>query len=183
MVDGNIHRTEFLAMSDCSASAARSSSGQFPRGVSGNPAGRPQGSRNKETLFREALREGEAEAIARGAIEAALAGDRRFLLACLNLLFPRPRGRTIELDVPEGHEGDARAVLEAGLRAMVRGEVSPQEALDVARVVEKRGRAERAAAPVSDLYPEERTVPAEKANRRGHHEDQAAAARDPLGGV
>src|SRR3954463_5432865 len=109
-------------MSAIAASAARTSSGRFAAGVSGNPAGRPQGTRNKETVFREALREGEAGAIARLAIEAALAGGKRFFLACLNLIFPRPRGRTIELDVPEGHEGDARAVLEAGLRAMVRGE-------------------------------------------------------------
>jgi len=38
----------------------------FQKGQSGNPAGRPPGSRNKKTLVLEALLEGEAEGIARG---------------------------------------------------------------------------------------------------------------------
>ena len=45
----------------------------FAPGVSGNPAGRPKGARNKTTLAIEALLEGEAEALTRKAIERALA--------------------------------------------------------------------------------------------------------------
>ena len=39
----------------------KKSSGQFAEGTSGNPSGRPAGSRNKATLLMEALLEGEAE--------------------------------------------------------------------------------------------------------------------------
>jgi hypothetical protein len=47
----------------------------FRPGQSGNPDGRPKGSRNKATLAMEALLDGEAEAITRKAIEKALEGD------------------------------------------------------------------------------------------------------------
>ena len=43
----------------------------FEPGQSGNPAGRPFGSRNKATLLIESLLEGELETITRAAVEAA----------------------------------------------------------------------------------------------------------------
>jgi hypothetical protein len=49
--------------------------GRFRPGVSGNPRGRPTGSRNQATLAAAALLDGEAEAITRKAIELTLAGD------------------------------------------------------------------------------------------------------------
>src|SRR3954465_9096925 len=49
----------------------------FGPGQSGNPNGRPQGSRNKTTLAVEALLDGEAEALTRKAVELAKNGDRR----------------------------------------------------------------------------------------------------------
>ena len=48
---------------------------RFKPGQSGNPNGRPQGSRNRATLAIDALLEGEAVAITRKAIELALGGD------------------------------------------------------------------------------------------------------------
>ena len=48
---------------------------QFEPGQSGNPAGRPKGSRNRSTLVLEAIFEGEAEKLSRKAIELALDGD------------------------------------------------------------------------------------------------------------
>jgi hypothetical protein len=49
----------------------------FEPGQSGNPAGRPKGSRNRSTLALEAIFEGEAEKLSRRAIEMALEGDAR----------------------------------------------------------------------------------------------------------
>ena len=43
----------------------RKQRGQFPKGKSGNPAGKPKGSRNKTTLAMEALLDGEPDAIVR----------------------------------------------------------------------------------------------------------------------
>lgn len=47
----------------------------FQPGQSGNPAGKPKGSRNKATLAAETLLDGEAETITRKVIELAKPGD------------------------------------------------------------------------------------------------------------
>jgi hypothetical protein len=56
-------------------STGRLQDGRFPPGVSGNPAGRLPGTKNRATKEAEELLEGEAEALARKAVELALAGD------------------------------------------------------------------------------------------------------------
>jgi hypothetical protein len=43
----------------------------FKPGKSGNPSGKPKGTRNKTTLAIECLLDGEAEAITRKAVEMA----------------------------------------------------------------------------------------------------------------
>lgn len=61
----------------------------FPKGVSGNPAGRKAGTRNRATMAAEALLDGEAEALTRKAVELALQGDTVALRLCLERLCPR----------------------------------------------------------------------------------------------
>ena len=62
--------------------------GRFAKGVSGNPAGRPAGSRNSATLACETLLEGQAEALTQKAVELALAGDPVALKICIDRIFP-----------------------------------------------------------------------------------------------
>ena len=57
------------------ANTRRKQAGGFQKGQSGNPRGRPAGSRNNATLACEALLEGQAEALTQKAVEMALAGD------------------------------------------------------------------------------------------------------------
>jgi hypothetical protein len=125
-------------MSD--VSALRASDGRFRAGQSGNPAGRPKGARNRTTLLAEALREGEAEAIRDKLVEGALAGDRVLLKFCAERLFAPPGPAPIELDLAPGEESDPLAVLAAATRAMADGEISPSEAVAVARVVSTMAR-------------------------------------------
>jgi hypothetical protein len=123
--------------------ALRTATGRFSPGHSGNPAGRPKGSRNRTTVFAEALREGgegEAEAIREKLVEGALAGDRVLLKFCASLLFAKPGPRPIELDLAPGQETDPLAVLAAATRAMADGEIAPSEAVAIARVANARGR-------------------------------------------
>jgi hypothetical protein len=67
----------------------------FEKGQSGNPAGRPRGSRNRAAILFENLLEGDSEAIARKAIELAKEGDIAAIRICLDRL-PRP-ARSIRL--------------------------------------------------------------------------------------
>lgn len=70
----------------------RAEDGTFPKGVSGNPAGRPKGSKNQITLLRQSLelqlREQAAPdmgAVLDKAVELALEGDARMIKLLLEM--------------------------------------------------------------------------------------------------
>ncbi len=108
----------------------------FSPGVSGNPNGRPKGSRNKATLAAEALLEGEAEALTRKAIERALEGDATALRLCLDRLVPPRRDRPTPFDLPTLKEAaDARDAFAAIIAATAEGELTPGEAATLAKLV------------------------------------------------
>src|SRR5271166_907949 len=67
----------------------------FKRGQSGNPSGKPKGSRNRTTLAIEALLEGEAEALTRVCIERAKAGDSTALRLAMERICPPLRERAM----------------------------------------------------------------------------------------
>ena len=64
----------------------------FEKGVSGNPTGRPRGSRNATTLALEALLDGQANALTQKAIDLALGGDMAALRLCLDAILPPRKG-------------------------------------------------------------------------------------------
>src|SRR6266436_4118265 len=124
----------------------RDCNGRFVPGCSGNPAGKRPGTRNRATVLAEALRCGEAENIARVVIDKALAGDGVAARFCLGLMSPKPRGRAIRLELPEGESagGEVVAMFNSALRAMAAGDITPDEAVTVARFLEGRFRVLRA---------------------------------------
>jgi hypothetical protein len=65
--------------------------GRFQKGTSGNPRGRPMGSRNAATIACEALLEGQAEALTQKAIQMALDGDTVALRLCLDRITLRAK--------------------------------------------------------------------------------------------
>jgi hypothetical protein len=73
----------------------------FEPGQSGNPKGRPKGSRNKATVLAERLLDGEAEGFVRKVIEKALAGDSAALRLCLDRVVPLRRGRLVTFALPK----------------------------------------------------------------------------------
>lgn len=120
----------------------RNSAGTTPRGrpfATGNP-GRPRGARNKATLAVEALLEGEAEALGRKAIELAMKGDTTALRLCLERIAPPRKGRPVALDLPEIiTTADLTAAQAAVVAAMAAGDLTTDEAADVAKVLEAVG--------------------------------------------
>ena len=103
-------------------------SGQFPKGVSGNPAGRPRGSRNRATLLIESLLEDEAETLTRKAIELAKGGDLTALRLCLERILPVRKDRPIQLSLPPTETvKQIAAAMGAVCRAIAEGQVTPSE--------------------------------------------------------
>src|ERR1700674_774967 len=83
----------------------------FGRGVSGNPAGRPKGSRNRASVMAEAVSEGDAVVIARAVVSKAKGGDMVAARLVLDRMWPAPKGRTVAFAAPA--TPDANSTLQA----------------------------------------------------------------------
>jgi hypothetical protein len=151
-------------MSVVQFSAARAGNGRFAAGVSGNPAGRPKGSKNRSTLLMASLGEADAEAVVAAAVAKAKAGDGAMLRCLVTRILPVVRSRPVELAVPEGSETDLRALHDATLRGLAQGEILPDEALMIARALEKMARALATAA--SAASPSSRRAPRRAPERK-----------------
>jgi hypothetical protein len=101
----------------------------FERGVSGNPRGRPKGSRNRVTLLAEMLLEDQAEALIRKFLDKAKDGDMVALRFVMENLLPRRRDRFVSFEFDEIRTpADAAKASGAVLAACARGELTPDEA-------------------------------------------------------
>jgi hypothetical protein len=76
-------QSEEVIMMGVETAAPRDTAGRWVPGRSGNPAGKRPGTRNRATLLRAALRDGEDEAAARVLIDKAVDGN---LVAARDLL-------------------------------------------------------------------------------------------------
>ena len=110
---------------------------RFKPGQSGNPAGRPAGSRNAATLAIDALLDGEAETLTRKAIDLAKAGDMQALKLCMDRIVPARRDRPVTFTLPkvEG-PADAATAMAAILQAAAEGQLTPIEAGDLAKLLD-----------------------------------------------
>lgn len=107
----------------------RQQGGKFAPGVSGNPEGRPAGSRHKVTRAIEALLDSEHEALTRKAIEKALEGDMVALRLCLDRLAPPRKDAPVSIELPSVRSAsDAVEASAAILVAVAAGEITPDEA-------------------------------------------------------
>ena len=109
----------------------------FQKGQSGNPAGRPRGSRNKSTLLLENALASDGKAIVNKAIEMAKDGDHIALRLCMERLLPRRKHESIECELPPIEKAaDAVAALSTISAAVGAGDVARSEAAALARVVD-----------------------------------------------
>ncbi|MBZ0265261.1 DUF5681 domain-containing protein [bacterium] len=115
----------------------RKTQNRFQAGESGNPNGRPSGSRNKASLAVEELLEGELEGLTRKAIELALEGNIQALRLCLDRLCPPKKDRKVSFAIPEVQTtSDVVKALSAITKAVSLGELTTQEGQAVASIME-----------------------------------------------
>jgi hypothetical protein len=115
---------------------------QFERGRSGNPGGRPKGSRNRSTQALETILDGESEALTRKAIEMALQGDTVALRMCMDRLMPIRKDRPIAFTLPVIETAaDLTKATQALLEGVANGEITPGEAAELSKLVEAHTKA------------------------------------------
>ena len=113
--------------------SGRNSDGTFAKG---NP-GKPKGSRHKATMASLSLLDGEAEALTRKAIEAALGGDTVALRLCLERIAPVRKDAPVQFALPEMSSAeDAAKAAASVLTAVSDGELTPSEGSHVMALVE-----------------------------------------------
>jgi Family of unknown function (DUF5681) len=108
---------------------------RFAPGQSGNPSGKPPGTRSRRALLVESLFEGDAEAVGRKAVELALAGNVDCIKLIVDRVSPARRDRPIRFRLPAG-QSDAAALSDAVMRAVSRGEIAPMEAAALAPLIQ-----------------------------------------------
>jgi hypothetical protein len=127
---------------DTSGKSDTKPSGRFRRGVSGNPGGRPAGSRNRASLVADALADGELEGIVKQVIEDAKAGDAKAREIVLARAWPARKSRRVQLDLPDVKSAeDIASAMGAVTRAVAEGEITPDEGQAVAAILESQRKA------------------------------------------
>lgn len=111
-------------------------SGQFQTGQSGNPAGKPKGTRSRVNRLAELIQDADAEAIAQAVIGAAKEGDMVAARLVLDRLAPIRRGAPISFDLPQiANEADAVTAMGGVLAAVAEGTITPEEGSAVADLI------------------------------------------------
>ncbi len=106
----------------------RTPKGQFKNGTSGNPAGRPAGSRNKATLACEQLLEGKAEQLTAKLLDMALEGNIHAMRMCIDRAVPPRRERCINLESrPISGPQDLPIQFQEITSAVAEGRITPRE--------------------------------------------------------
>jgi hypothetical protein len=101
----------------------------FLKGQSGNPAGRPVGSRNQATLLAEALLDDEGGGLTRKAVAVGMNGNPYMLRAWLDRLLPARRERLLQFELPPIESpADLARAMGAVMAAVAAGEITPGEA-------------------------------------------------------
>jgi hypothetical protein len=114
----------------------------FQKGQSGNPGGKPPGTRARATVIGEKIMQDNADDIVKSVVEAAKNGDSCAMRLCVERLIPVRRGRPVMFDLPPiATAADVTSVLGTVVEAMAQGELTPDEAGAVAGVIEAKRRA------------------------------------------
>ena len=108
----------------------------FKRGQSGNPAGRPVGSRNKRTIVAEKLFSENGEYFTQLLIDLAEKGHSRALRLYIDLFCPRAKRRRAAFRLPPvATASDALGAINALVQGVAHGELAPKRAAELSMKV------------------------------------------------
>ena len=116
---------------------------RFPPGKSGNPAGRPRGSRNKTTMMAQALFDENGQVIVEKITNLAIKkGDLTALKICIDRILPNLKSRPVTFTLPEIKTAkDVVAAYGAILEAVSEGQLTPEEASRITAILDAMRRA------------------------------------------
>jgi ABC-type molybdate transport system substrate-binding protein len=111
----------------------------FEKGASGNPNGRPKGSRNKTTMAMMEILDEEAEAITHTVINQAKKGDMMAIKLIMERLCPPRKDSHITFNLRNVTKlDDLIPATNQLLQAVSSGELTPQEAQMIAALIEQQ---------------------------------------------
>ena len=108
----------------------------FRPGQSGNPAGRPRGSRNKRTILAEKLLEDRVGEVTNAAIDLAKAGHPIGVRVCMDRVAPRLRHGPLDFALPELVTlADVPVAYNAIGQGLASSELDPEQAALLMKIV------------------------------------------------
>lgn len=109
----------------------------FQPGQSGNPKGRPRGSRHKSLLLIEQMIDEQAKDICQIVIDAAKGGDLQAAKILIDRMIPPKKDRPINLELPQLESlSDVLKANSLILNAASSGEITPLEAESLLKITE-----------------------------------------------
>lgn len=116
--------------------------GRFRPGKSGNPNGRPRGSRHRVTLLAEQLVDGAAEEVVNKIIEHAKQGEPNALKLLMDRILPIRKDRPTPFQLPPiATAQDLPSAMASITQAVADGDLTLTEAAEASRLVENYARA------------------------------------------
>jgi hypothetical protein len=107
-------------------------------GQSGNPKGRPAGSRNKASLATESIFLDEGERLTRKCIKLAMRGNMQALKLCIERICPVRRDTPINVDLPRVQTvEDATKLTTSLIDKVTSGELTPSQGELLSRMIDK----------------------------------------------
>jgi hypothetical protein len=111
--------------------------GRFKPGQSGNPRGKPPGTRNPALVALERIGQGNAEGILQAVIIAARGGDMQAARIILDRVWPARRGAPVSIDLPAiKTPDDVLAAMNGIAEAVGSGMLTPEEGETLMKLVE-----------------------------------------------